>query len=152
MKGAYILIMRIEQPVRVQIKSLGNIGFESGEWIYVGSAMGGGSTSIENRLKRHFRKEKTIYWHIDYLLDAGAEILEAIWVKSKKSIECDLVQAIDSYSDFIAGPKGFGSSDCRMRCFTHTYFYQGIEDMKYVIIQILQGLGFHPQITQDGQI
>jgi len=64
------------------IKSLGEILFEPGLWVYVGSAMGSGSTSLENRLGRHFRKEKTIYWHIDYLLDSDAKIIEAIWAES----------------------------------------------------------------------
>ncbi|MHA3962224.1 MAG: GIY-YIG nuclease family protein [Candidatus Thorarchaeota archaeon SMTZ1-45] len=152
MKGAYVLIIRVKQPVSVQIKSLGNISFDPGEWIYIGSAMGDGSTSLENRLERHFRKDKTIYWHIDYLLDSVAELVEAIWTRSSRSIECDLVHLIDSHNDFIAGPNGFGSSDCKRGSSTHIYFYQGNNILRIVLIQSFQALGFQPSFTQDGQI
>ncbi|MHA1950564.1 MAG: DUF123 domain-containing protein [Candidatus Thorarchaeota archaeon] len=59
MKGAYVLIIEISETVDIQIQSLGNVSFQPGSWIYVGSAMGAGSTNLENRIKRHFRSEKT---------------------------------------------------------------------------------------------
>ena len=152
MKGAYTLIIRIDQPESVQIKSLGEIKFESGIWVYVGSAMGNGSTSLENRLSRHFRKEKTIYWHIDHLLDTDAEIVEAIWVKSKDPIECDLGQALASNNDFTYGPRKFGSSDCRKGCIAHIYYYQGDDPIQNRLIQIYRELGFQPHVSKNGKL
>lgn len=150
MKGAYMLIIQVEQPVSVQIKSMGEVSFESGLWVYVGSAMGDGSTSLENRLRRHFRKEKTIYWHIDYLLDADTEIVEAIWAESIKPIECDLVQSIAAHDDFRPGPKAFGSSDCRRGCIAHTYFYEGDEKIHNSLIQVFRRLSLQPHVTKNG--
>ena len=152
MKGAYILIIRVEQPVSVQIKSLGDISFRSGLWVYVGSAMGDGSTSLENRLSRHFRKEKTIYWHIDYILDAETEIEEAIWAESTDPVECDLAQSLTAHHDFIPGPRAFGSSDCRRGCIAHTYFYDSAEQIRNNLIQVFRKLGLQPHVTKDGQL
>ena len=110
MKGAYLLIMEIKQTVTIQIKSLGSVSFAPGEWVYVGSGMGNGSTSIENRLLRHFRDDKKIYWHIDYLRQAaqgkevwltpGAERREQAWV--------DVILAIPGAMVLV---EGFGASD-----------------------------------------
>ncbi|MHA1963091.1 MAG: GIY-YIG nuclease family protein [Candidatus Thorarchaeota archaeon] len=149
MKGAYMLIIRVKQPISVRIKSLGEISFESGLWVYVGSAMGSGSTSLENRLSRHFRKEKTIYWHIDYLLNLDTEIVEAIWAESIDPIECDLAQAIAARDDFIPGPGAFGSSDCRRRCVAHTYHYQGDSQIQNKLIQVFRDLGLDPHRTKN---
>ena len=152
MKGAYILIIRVEQPVNVQIKSLGEIMFRPGLWVYAGSAMGDGSTSLENRLKRHFRKEKTIYWHIDYLLDADTEIEEAIWAESAEPVECDLAQSIAAHHDFKPGPRAFGSSDCRRGCIAHIYFYDSDEMIHDNLIQVFRELGLEPHVTKTGSL
>ena len=152
MKGVYILIIRIEQPISVQIKSLGETSFRSGLWVYVGSAMGDTSTSLENRLNRHFRKEKTIHWHIDYLLDADTEIKEAIWAESIEPVECDLAQSIAAQQDFIPGPISFGSSDCRRGCIAHTYFYDSDEQIHNNLIQVFRKLGLQPHVTKTGSL
>jgi len=152
MKGAYMLIIRIKHPVSIQIKSLGEITFESGWWVYVGSAMGTGSTSLENRLNRHFRKEKTIYWHIDYLLAANTELAEAIWAESSEPIECSLAQFLSANDDFVPGPKRFGSSDCHSGCVAHIYFYHGEEQIHNIVTNVFRKLSLEPQITKTGQL
>jgi sugar fermentation stimulation protein A len=152
MKGAYVLIIRVEQPVNIQIKSLGEITFETGWWAYVGSAMGTGSTSLENRLSRHFRREKTIYWHIDYLLDANTELAEAIWAESSEPIECSLAQSLAASDAFILGPKRFGSSDCHSGCTAHIYLYHGEEPIHNRVTNVFRKLSLEPQITKSGQL
>jgi len=152
MKGAYILVIKVKQPTSIQIKSLGEVSFKSGLWVYVGSARGKGSTSLENRLRRHFRKEKTIYWHIDYLLATGTEIVEAIWTESIEPIECDLAQSIAMHDKFKPGPRAFGSSDCRKGCFTHTYSYEGKEQIRNPLIQVFCKLGHQPYVTLNGEL
>jgi Uri superfamily endonuclease len=152
MKGAYMLIIGIKRPVSVQIKSLGEITFGSGLWTYVGSAMGDGSTSLENRLSRHFRKEKTIYWHIDYLLDAQTEIEGAIWTESSRSVECELSQTIAAKDDFVAGPRGFGASDCRKGCVSHIYLYLGEKPLDNRLKIVCRELGLHPHMAKKWQL
>jgi Uri superfamily endonuclease len=150
MKGVYVLIIQVKQPVKVQIKSLGDTEFVPGVWVYVGSAMGTGSTSIKNRLRRHFRKVKTIYWHIDYLLNEDIEIEKAIWAQSEQHLECELAQSLASNNEFNAGPKGFGASDCKSGCIAHIFKHQSGKAIDDVLTGIFVGLDLQPQSTMDG--
>ncbi len=152
MRGAYLLILEIKQAASIQIKSLGSVSFAPGEWVYVGSAMGNGSTSLENRLLRHFRQEKKIHWHIDYLLSAGAMITKALGIESKKHIECLLAQTLSDHDNFLPGPKGFGSSDCRRGCSTHIYHYQGQQPISTSLRKVLEKLGLSAEATKDGRL
>ena len=54
MKGIYCLIINVKKNTDLKIGSLGDIEFKKGSYIYVGSAQNG----IENRVKRHFAKNK----------------------------------------------------------------------------------------------
>ena len=71
MKGSYILVISIDENVKISIGSLGKFQFKSGFYFYIGSAMGkSGSTTLINRVKRHVLPpdRKKVHWHIDYLL------------------------------------------------------------------------------------
>jgi Uri superfamily endonuclease len=148
LKGAYALVLRISQPLNTNVGSLGALQFESGIWVYIGSAMGKGSTSLENRLKRHFSSKKTIFWHIDWLLASGAIPLTAIWTKSSEKIECQLSEALIKSPVFESGPKGFGASDCRRSCGTHLFQYIGKNSVNKSLQEVFIGLGFDPQIFE----
>jgi Uri superfamily endonuclease len=150
MKGAYVLIIKIERPMEVKIRSLGDVTFESGVWVYVGSAMGDGSTNLENRLRRHFRSEKTIYWHIDHLLDSGANLVKAYWTESPTHAECDIAQELQSRDSFRVGPKRFGSSDCKKGCRAHILRFSLDTGVEEVIETTFERLGFKPSLTSDG--
>ena len=150
MRGAYVLIIKIENPTEVHIKSLGELTFQPGKWVYVGSAMGNGSTSLENRLLRHFRDEKTIYWHIDYLLATDVELAYAIWAESPNPIECEVAQKISSSTDFDSGPKRFGSSDCRKGCSSHIFKSCSNAPLDKTIYQVFAKLGLEPHLTRTG--
>ncbi|MGY5863895.1 MAG: GIY-YIG nuclease family protein [Candidatus Thorarchaeota archaeon] len=150
MKGVYILIIEIEQPVRVEIRSLGEVMFESGTWIYVGSAMGTGSTNLENRLKRHFRSEKTVYWHIDHLLNKEVELRKAYWTESLTHAECIIAQHLETGELFSAGPRRFGSSDCKSGCQAHIFRYNSNTGIDGAIEAAFMDRGFTPSMTTDG--
>jgi Uri superfamily endonuclease len=152
MKGAYTLVIDIEKPIMVKIKSIGDVMFDSGIWVYVGSAMGEGSTNLENRLRRHFRSEKTVYWHIDHLLAADVQLIEAIWAESTEHSECNIAQAISAHEDYSPGPHRFGSSDCKQRCPAHIFTYMGEEPVRESLLQILRNLDLQPILTKDGQL
>lgn len=150
MKGVYILVIIIEAPTEVNIRSLGHLTFQPGTWLYVGSAMGGGSTSLENRLRRHFRKEKAIYWHIDYLLSANVKLPYAIWAESSKYMECDLAQTISSSETFDPGPQKFGSSDCRKGCSAHIFKSNIDGPLDEILCQAFRRMRLRPHLTKDG--
>jgi len=110
---------------------LGEVSFKEGDYIYIGSAKG----CLETRLQRHLRKEKRIFWHIDYLLENQKAKILQIWTIDKK-MECQTAEVFyqDPTTEIIK--KGFGSSDCK--CLTHLFF---IKDKKETE-KILKEIGF----------
>jgi len=151
MRGAYSLIIDLEDDLSVRLKSLGDLFFERGTWIYIGSAMGEGSTSLENRIRRHFRAEKKIHWHIDNLLKSNSRIRVAIWAESPNHIECDIAKRIEQIENIFPGPKGFGASDCRKKCWTHLYHSKVERCLEKKIKMVFSKLLLEPKLSQDGR-
>ncbi len=115
MKGSYILLIRVKNPVEIKVGKLGRIKFKAGYYAYVGSAM----NSIEARVARHLRKNnKKLFWHIDYLLgNEYAEIVSVLIRESEQREECKIAQKLAE--KFQAVPK-FGCSDCK--CRSHLFY------------------------------
>ncbi|MBU7009715.1 MAG: GIY-YIG nuclease family protein [Theionarchaea archaeon] len=105
MSFTYTLMMELSQDKKITVGKLGTILFKKGTYIYVGSA------PSEKRLQRHLRKEKKIFWHIDYFLQE-AQIKEICIVDGE---ECEVADKIDL--PFI---KRFGCSDCK--CPSHLFY------------------------------
>ncbi len=152
MKGAYSLIIELESAVNIQVKSLGKVTFEAGTWVYIGSAMGEGSTSLEKRIKRHFRSEKTNFWHIDHLLDMDVKLLKAFWAQSPIHTECDIAQEIESRDEFQVGPRHFGSSDCRRGCSAHIFRFMNNGVIDDAIEDVFRQVDLQPSISTDGSL
>ena len=129
MQGVYALIIEVPKKVEITIGALGIAEFSQGIWIYIGSALGTTSTSLEKRISRHLSNNKKIHWHIDYLLTNDANILDVIWAETKNEEECNLAQRLKESRDFESGPPGFGASDCNSHCGTHIFRYQANEDI-----------------------
>ncbi|MFN3884603.1 MAG: GIY-YIG nuclease family protein [Rhodocyclaceae bacterium] len=108
----YQLLIGIAHLVRVRIGRLGTFALPSGRYVYTGSAR----RNFEARIDRHLRREKTLRWHIDYLLAApGVRILE---VRRFAESECVINQATPGAVPI----PGFGASDCRAGCGGHLKF------------------------------
>lgn len=125
-RGAYVLYISIKKNCKIKIGSLGVIEFSAGTYVYIGSAMGLHSTSLNNRISRHVRtaisaieqksqdnentkkmekkeirqiKKPKNRWHIDYLLqDPNTSIIKIAIIPSKYKIECEISQI---YQEFI---------------------------------------------------
>lgn len=114
MKGCYCLLINVENTQKIKIgKKLGEIEFERGYYVYVGSAM----NSLESRLKRHLSDEKKLHWHVDYLLK-NSKITDIIFNENKK-VECELSKYLASKTSYITD---FGCSDCN--CESHLYYFK----------------------------
>jgi len=118
--GAYCLLVHLAHDVVVAVGRLGRFQFAAGYYVYTGSAMRG----LAARLTRHQRRDKTLRWHIDYLLAAsGARVVECVAYPSPERQECTLNQAVQRKRGARVPIKGFGSSDCQSGCPAHlTYF------------------------------
>ena len=113
MKGVYVLIIQVDKDADVNVGALGKLTFEKGLYAYVGSAQ----TTLEKRIRRHFRKEKRKFWHVDYLLDNAAAKIAAVFFKNAdKSEECETAKIINERGRAI---NGFGCSDCN--CNSHLF-------------------------------
>ncbi len=112
-KGAYVLAVRLRRPAPLGIPRFDGRTIKPGLYLYLGSARGPGGMGA--RLKRHFRKDKALHWHIDHLT-TRADHLEALAVADGH--ECDLQEALLARPELKLGLQGFGSTDCQ-RCQSH---------------------------------
>jgi sugar fermentation stimulation protein A len=114
--GTYVLILRNEIQRTVEIGRLGNIQFEPGFYVYVGSALG----SLDARIRRHVRRGKTHFWHIDYISPPVMELERALPIRRKDRIETELAMRISQLCD--RSIKRFGSSDSPAP--SHLFFFR----------------------------
>ena len=98
--------------------------FKKGDYIYIGSAKG----CLEARLRRHLKKDKKNFWHIDYLLKDERTQISQIWM-ILKSIECETAEIFyrNPFTETVR--KGFGSSDCK--CETHLFYIKNFERNRF---------------------
>lgn len=114
-KGTYILVIKLNENKLLSPGKLPPTTFHKGLYFYVGRAKKG----LSARLERHLRKNKKLFWHIDYLLQK-AEIKE-IWIKLGFFDECQIAAQIKNFfkESFFPSNK-FGSSDCH--CPSHLVY------------------------------
>jgi len=111
-RGSYILILRLPARKYIEIGKLGRLQFKAGYYLYAGSAQ----KNLTQRLERHRREGKNLFWHVDYLR-AQAEFHWALPIRTCDDLECELASALKK----IAGWEVpcFGSSDCS--CNSHLF-------------------------------
>ena len=118
-KGVYCLVFK-NPGCTIRVGTLGNLTFQPGWHIYVGSALGSGGLK---RLRRHISlahlKDKRPTWHVDYLLThPDFSLRYAIYAVTQERLECSLAQALRD-----SGIPAFGCSDCT--CLSHLFYRQG---------------------------
>ncbi len=113
MKGIYAIVIRVTKDTAVNVGALGEISFKKGKYVYVGSAQ----TNLEQRVKRHLRKEKSLFWHIDYLLSSdAAKVIRVLCREGGKVEECQIANEISEKGEAVSC---FGCSDCH--CKSHLF-------------------------------
>lgn len=112
-KGAYLLLLRLPTDLSITLPNRPEGRLRAGDYVYCGSARGGGG--IAARLKRHFRQDKKLHWHVDRLTTRAAA-MAALAVP--EGDECRLATQLLQSGRFEIAMVGFGSSDCR-QCKSH---------------------------------
>ena len=113
LQGIYVIVIKVDKDTNINIGALDNLSFTQGLYAYVGSAQ----KNLQKRIKRHLRKQKHIFWHIDYLLNNPASKTVRIFFKqASKTEECRIAQEISTQNEAVAG---FGCSDCN--CKSHLF-------------------------------
>jgi Uri superfamily endonuclease len=109
---------------------LGDLFFNKGIYAYVGSAQ----SNFYHRIKRHLRKEKKLFWHIDYLLDNNkTRILKIFFKQGVKTEECNLARLISGKGSYILR---FGSSDCK--CKSHLFLIKKYRFLEKIMIEVIR--------------
>jgi len=113
LKGVYVLVISVNNSVKVNAGALGSVFFQKVLYAYVGSAQ----NNLEKRIKRHLRKAKRKFWHVDYLLDNdAAEVVKVFYKEAGQSEECRIAEKLGERGMAV---KNFGCSDCS--CLSHLF-------------------------------
>ena len=111
--GAYLLLLRLDRPLAVDIPRLAAGILPPGWYAYAGSARGPGG--MRARIARHLKADKPVHWHIDRLTPTAATLLALAYPEAD---ECALLSALLDCGVFTVPLPRFGSSDCR-QCRSH---------------------------------
>ncbi len=110
--GSYVLIMRLPDPVGIDVGHLGRCEFDRGWYAYAGSARGPGGLAA--RIDRHRRTTKPLHWHVDYLRAYATAV--AVWYTvGERRRECRWARALSELPGARLPAPRFGASDCRCR-------------------------------------
>ena len=109
----YILQIELDHSIRISVGALGRIFFKKGIYFYVGSA----KINLSSRLKRHLRKKKKKFWHIDYLTSDGSSKIKEVYLTDNFN-ECEMAELLKCRCEEMIN--NFGSSDCK--CRAHLFF------------------------------
>lgn len=120
-KGVYSLLIELKAETSIQVGKLGRIRFSSGFYIYTGSAMGNGGSSLRGRIMRHLSNDKKNFWHIDYFLSSKfSKVLGVVFAETVESREHDVVNMLKENAEVIC--RKFGASDCERSCVSHLLY------------------------------
>jgi Uri superfamily endonuclease len=137
-KGVYCLVLSTP-GARVSVGALGDLSFQTGWYVYVGSALGPGGLSRASRHIKFTRSPGNPRWHIDYLLASPAFTLRSvICAGTVERVECLLADALQG-----GEIPGFGCSDCS--CASHLFYYE--DDPVHAIREDCRSIGLLPFIT-----
>ena len=118
MRGVYTLIIRSSRPSRIKVGRHLTILLKRDLYLYSGSALGRGSTSLEWRISRHLTRDKKHFWHIDRILSSDStRVVLVVFAKTTSKMECKLNAALLKDSGIRVPVRGVGSTDCR--CESH---------------------------------
>ncbi len=137
LKGTYCILINLNQNSKMNVGKLGEINFQKGYYVYIGSAL----NSLEGRIKRHLSSHKKLHWHVDYLLaHKNTEIVEVIYALNNDRMECKVAEEI---ADKGSGIKNFGCSDCK--CPSHLFYFKKLNDLEKNCTDSFKNLGLTPQ-------
>jgi len=113
-RGTYCIQMLCTRQADVQVGKLGIRSFKPGYYLYIGSAL----NNMDKRISRHFKKDKKIFWHIDYITSRKEfQVKKAYVIENSQKLECKKAGEIGKMLEVVTG---FGASDCS--CSGHLFY------------------------------
>ncbi|MCD6196655.1 MAG: GIY-YIG nuclease family protein [Staphylothermus sp.] len=138
--GYYLLIFRIYKKLTIITRGNKVFSLNPGIYVYIGSAYGPGG--LRSRIIRHLRRNKKVFWHVDYLTtNKYVELVGfvIITITSNKTIDLEnlLSKKIQKHLEPILG---FGCSDKR-KDKSHLYYcMKNFPDCLRIIDEILSSI------------
>jgi endonuclease-3 len=135
-KGTYTLIIRLLAGIHLKIGKLGEHRLPKGYYTYTGSALGKSASNLRNRVARHLQKNKSKFWHVDYLLTHEKAVITTIiagW--TSKKLECKVNKCLKDKLAGKARVSNFGASDCKKKCESHLLYF-GARDVRHEVASI----------------
>jgi Uri superfamily endonuclease len=119
--GTYALILGLDETLSLTVGRLGRYEFQSGVYVYCGSAMGSGG--LRARLGHHLKTDKrgNPHWHIDWLFPQ-MRTLGCCYFAGHEILECRWSQALANLRGARVIVPHFGASDCSMGCQAHLIY------------------------------
>lgn len=111
MPNTYALLIHVTRPFTTEVGALGDIHFEKGRYLYIGSARSDNFKRLDRHARTATGENETLHWHIDYLLTHENTRISGAYTTTSAE-ECEIAQAIE-----LKEKSTFGSSDCN--CTTH---------------------------------
>jgi sugar fermentation stimulation protein A len=117
--GVYLLEIFASHPFTLKNKIFSHLIFEPGYYYYSGSAQ----KNLSQRINRHLKKEKTIYWHIDYLTTIPTNEIKSIFILKDvaKNFECNFIFILLNEFNLKIAVNNFGNGDCHS-CKSHLLY------------------------------
>jgi Uri superfamily endonuclease len=123
-RGAYTLVLRLDDEREVLVGSLGMLSFRRGYYSYTGSALGkGGYKRVQRHLQIMQGRRAARRWHIDWLLPLTC-LEEAFLTNTAERLECLIAGRIGARLEPVPG---FGCTDCC--CASHLHYSSSLETM-----------------------
>lgn len=146
LRGVYTLIIRFSRRCKASIGTQRSALVQQGLYLYTGSALGRGSTSLESRIRRHLRREKREFWHVDRLLVCkSAKVVSAVLAETTGKVECTVNAALLKDPKVGVPFRGIGSSDCR--CESHFLIAErSLKSMRKTVRSCYSRLGLRPRL------
>jgi len=114
-RGTYLLVLENRSIKWIDVGKLGQIRFNKGYYVYVGSGMNG----VDRRVARHYRDRKSFHWHIDYITPSHMPITGSYTIRRSLNLEEEIAMRCEKISH--GSIDGFGSSDSSRR--SHLFFF-----------------------------
>jgi Uri superfamily endonuclease len=148
-RGVYTLIIRSAQAGRIEVGGRPLVLLERGLYLYTGSALGRGSTSLEGRISRHLSRKKRNFWHIDRVLSSSSvRVVSVVFAKTTSKMECRVNTALLKEPRIGVVARGVGSSDCR--CESHFLMARcTLRVLRCKVRLCYVRLGLRPRIVED---
>jgi Uri superfamily endonuclease len=118
-EGIYLLLIRLESDIEIDIGALGRWSLKVGWYVYTGRAR----RNLRQRVLRHLRRPSVKRWHIDYLTTLHAvHPAGAVLLFGRRWRECRLNTTVGQMLSWSVPVPGFGSSDCQNGCPAHLWY------------------------------